>query len=117
MPDPPASDDDRPIGSFEEYVEHFKKNVFPQQRETDIMVTLYSGDGADFDVKQATELGAMLLMDKPLILVQLPGAKIPTRLARAADVIVPSDPGDTDRDIQRKVKRALSDYLELLRQA
>lgn len=50
-----------------------------------------------FDVQQATELGAALLMDKPILLVCPRGRKLPVRLRRAADFVVDNwDPDDPD---------------------
>lgn len=45
-------------------------------------------DVGQFDVRQATELGAALLYDKPLLLVVPPGRTIGNRLRRAADVVI-----------------------------
>jgi hypothetical protein len=53
--------------------------------------------GATFDVRQAVEIGAMLLMGKPLILGVEPGSHVPDGLARAADEIVEVDvAGDSE---------------------
>ena len=46
------------------------------------------------DVKMATELGFMILMDKPIIAIVLPGARISSKLAKVADAIVEGDLDD-----------------------
>src|SRR5262245_50236554 len=78
------------------YVEDFRRNGLSKIVGSAVCLQLYGGGGSDFDVKQATELGAMLLLDKPILLVLAPGARLPTRLAKAADVVIedwnPDDP-------------------------
>lgn len=46
------------------------------------------------DVKMATEIGFMVLMDKPIIAVVTPGARISSKLAKVADAIVEGDMDD-----------------------
>ena len=86
---------------WRDYSARFRREVFPMIASSAVTMQLYSGDGTDFDVKQATELGAMLLLDKPLILVCIRGSIPPTRLAKAADVVLTdfdvSDPSAQDR--------------------
>lgn len=75
----------------------FRIEVLPKIQESGIGLSLIApGDTfKDTDVKQALELGALLLLDKPLIVVLAPGAKVGVRLQRAADVVLYDiDPGD-----------------------
>jgi len=74
--------------AWADYSEHFRKRGLPMILSSAVSLTIYSGDGSDFDVKQATELGAILLLDKPLILLGTPGAKLPSRLVKAADAVI-----------------------------
>lgn len=56
-------------------------------RESNVTALIYEyGDTPD--PQQALELGAILLMGKPLILVVMAGSKVPDGLARAADAII-----------------------------
>jgi hypothetical protein len=61
------------------------------------------------DPKVAIELGYTLLLDKPLMLVALPGVTVPAHLARAADVIVPWS--DDKQEMQRRVLDAIRQFL------
>ena len=56
-------------------------------------MALYSG--GEPDAKQAVELGFMILYDKPVILVVVPGVTVPDHLVRCADEIVEVDMDDT----------------------
>jgi hypothetical protein len=74
--------------AWRDFSKSFREDGLPKIMSSAVCLSLYSGDGSDFDVKQATELGAMLLLDKPLILVCRSGTSLPTHLARAADVVI-----------------------------
>lgn len=88
------------------YVERFRRDGLQKIIGSGACIALYSGDGSDFDVKQATELGAMLLLDKPLVLVTTPGATLPSRLAKAADVVIEGLDLDDPRG-QEELQRAV----------
>lgn len=45
----------------------------------------------EYDVKFAVELGLGIMMDKPLIILVQPGAKIPEKLRLVADEVVEAD--------------------------
>jgi len=97
MSDPfdPAQD------AWRDFSTSFRTEGLPKILSSSVCLSIISGDGRDFEVKQAVELGAMLLLDKPILLVCVPGAAIGSRLRRAADEIVedwdPTDEGSQDR--------------------
>ncbi len=98
--------------AWADYSETFRRDVLPKIMSSAVSLQVYGGDGSDFDVRQATELGAMLLLGKPLILVATPGATIPAALRRAADVViedyVAGDPSYDDR-LAAALRRITSD--------
>jgi hypothetical protein len=73
--------------AWADYSEHFRREVFPHLVSSAVSVSIVGG-GRNIDAKQAAELGAILLLDKPLIVVCVPGATISSRLRRAADVVI-----------------------------
>ena len=48
-------------------------------------------DWRDVDLRFAVQLGIFIMLDKPLIVVVLPGRTVPDRLARVADAVVHAD--------------------------
>jgi hypothetical protein len=92
--------------AWADYSKHFREYALPKIMSSAVALTIYSGDGSDFDVKQATELGAILLLDKPLILLSSPGVTLPSRLARAADLII-EDWSPDNHDAQDRLAEAL----------
>ena len=99
---PPAKHD----RAWADYAESFRKQGLPKIMSSAVTLSIYSGDGTDFDVKQATELGAILLLDKPLILLTTPGATLPSRLAKAADVII-EDWSPENHEAQEQLTEAM----------
>jgi hypothetical protein len=73
--------------AWRDYSRRFRTNVLPKLLDSAIFLSIGSEVG-DFDVKQATELGAALLCDKPLLLLIPRGRTVGARLRRAADVVL-----------------------------
>jgi hypothetical protein len=67
--------------------------------------------GGEPDIKFAVELGLSIMLDKPLIIVALPGRPIPDRLRRIADRVVEADV-DVEEG-QAAIKAALEEVLGL----
>lgn len=74
---------------WESFVRRFREDAVREIASSAIVATL-APDG-DFDVKIACEIGATLLLDKPLIVIALPGRAIPAALRRAAVEVVECD--------------------------
>jgi hypothetical protein len=78
-------------------------DLVPKLTDSALSVTIYSGR---VDVKLAVELGAAILLDKPIVLVVQSGVKVPDRLVRAADKILEADlddPAATSAKIQAAI--------------
>lgn len=73
---------------FYAYVDHFRRNVVQNMHDSAYVMSLVPGE---FDVKFATELGAAIMMDKPIFAVLMPGSKVTGKLKLVADVIVEAD--------------------------
>lgn len=61
------------------------------------------------DIKFAVELGLSIMLDKPIILAVMPGAKIPDHLSRVADKLLEFDPADPS--LSPRIKAALDEVL------
>jgi hypothetical protein len=48
-------------------------------------------EGNQLDVKYAVELGASIMLEKPIIVLARPGTRVPPALRRVADAIVEAD--------------------------
>lgn len=82
--------------AWADYSERFRTEALPKILDSAIFMSLHS-DSPEWDVRQATELGAALLIGKPLLIVLPRGRSLPAALRRAAEVVVDDwDPEDTD---------------------
>lgn len=70
-----------------DYSAAFRREVLPNLMSSACFLSIGAETG-EFDVKQATEIGAALLLDKPFLLIVPKGRKVGERLRRAADAVV-----------------------------
>jgi hypothetical protein len=96
---------DKEDRAWRDYSERFRRDVLPQLLDSGIFLSIGSEIG-DFDVRQATELGAALLYGKPLLLVIPRGRQIGVGLRRAADEVV-DDWDANDPDAQERLAAAM----------
>lgn len=107
-PKPTPEQEDRAWAS---YSQQFRSTVMPQLLSSAVFLAIYDGEGgSDAEVRFATNLGMMLLYDKPIILTVLAGVQVPHRLARVADEIVELDP-DMGIGSQDRVAAAMRRWL------
>ena len=84
--------------AWADYSDRFRREVLPKLLNSAVFVSIGSEVGT-FDVRQATELGAALLMGKPILLVIPRGRNISPQLRRAADEIIDDwAPGETESE-------------------
>ena len=80
------------------YVAHVRTELVPKLEGSAMGLSIVPTSAEDVDVKFAVELGMMIMMDKPIILVIRPDQLLPERLRRVADDIVVYDPEHPDHD-------------------
>jgi hypothetical protein len=83
--------DDDPFVSTEwlGYADRTISELVPKIRDSAVTVSLVPK--GQTDVKFAVELGLSIMLDKPIIAVVLPGAKVPAKMVTVADEIVEGD--------------------------
>jgi hypothetical protein len=79
-----ATENDR---AWNEYSQHFRRNVLPKIMSSEVTLSIQAGDG-QFDVKQATEVGAAIILGKPIVLLVPKGRTISEKLRLCADVVL-----------------------------
>lgn len=96
-----------------QWVKKVLTSMAPKVEESALTVSLVPGDAHRYDegdVKFWVELGASIMMNKPIIAVVFPGQSVPERLRRVADEIVEVDeemgPESSDR-MQAAMERIL----------
>jgi hypothetical protein len=82
--------------AFREYAGHALAEMLPKLIDSAVCVSLAPspepgeprGVG---DVKYWVELGASIMLDKPIIVLAMPGQELPERLERVADKVIRAD--------------------------
>lgn len=77
--------------SFADYTEHFRKKVLPQIKGSSFFIAL-APSTQTLDIRMATEIGACIMLDKPLIVIAPRGQVLHERLMRVADHVIYGDP-------------------------
>lgn len=81
---------------FNSWLGRAQRELVPMMRDSACCVS-FSPDTAELDVQYAMELGLMILMDKPVIVIAAPGEAVPEKLRLIADKILyvndPRSPG------------------------
>jgi ABC-type nitrate/sulfonate/bicarbonate transport system substrate-binding protein len=75
---------------WEDFVDHFRRDALEKMTDSAAMISLVPKSGG-FDVKFAVELGAGIMLDKPIIAVVMPDAEVPEKLRRVADAVIEAD--------------------------
>lgn len=76
---------------WDAFVADFRADAVSKIAESALTISLVpGGDEADdhFDVKFAVELGASIMLDKPIVLLAIPGRVIPPGLRRVAHAVI-----------------------------
>lgn len=81
------------------YRKDVTETLVPMIRDSAVSATIWTGKD---DVKIAVELGFTILLDKPLLVIVLDGAKVPERLRRAADEVIVAR-NITDPDVAQRI--------------
>jgi hypothetical protein len=90
------------------YLDHAEKEMLPKMKDSALTISLFHGE---VDIKQCLEIGAAILLDKPIILVASKDKPIPANLKRVASAIIECD--DTkDPSTWAKVNAAISKVLD-----
>ena len=73
---------------WEEFVRFQREQTMTQMMESAFVMSIVPKEA---DIKFAVELGMAIMLDKPLFCVLLPGAKMPPKLEKVADMVAVAD--------------------------
>ncbi|HTF53616.1 MAG TPA: hypothetical protein VK735_39740 [Pseudonocardia sp.] len=95
------------------WLDHAQKTLPPMMRDSAICMSLTPANGVP-DAKYAVELGMMIMMDKPIIVLVQPGTKVPEKLMRVADGVVEVDLAKKPEESQQRINAAIDDIMRRL---
>jgi hypothetical protein len=87
---------------FKEWKKDVEENLVPKLRNSSICVTL--APRGEPDSKFAVELGMMIMLDKPIVIVKEPGQVVPPKLLAVADEVVEVDWNDKEAMVEAQQK-------------
>ena len=94
----------------DDFFREFEKRVLPIIESSAATITLYPDTPEHVDAKICLETGAMVLLDKPIILLVAPGVEPSKKMLKVADVVLrdftPGDAHDQER-LQRAIERLM----------
>ena len=91
-----------------DYAAHVIDSLVPMTSKSKVIISLVPSGPSD--VKFAVELGMSIMMDKPIVLLVTPGAKVPDHLRRAADAII--EGSLSDPNLPGRVNDVLRDLVD-----
>lgn len=105
------SDDPWDDPSAKAWVRHVLREMAPKMADSALVISMVPED-REGDVKFWVELGASIMMDKPIIAIVLGDAPVPAKLAKVADEVVrcPNgvDPASSE-ELAAAIKRLMDD--------
>lgn len=98
---------------FKRWADTMRSQLIPEMRQSAHVLMIAPSTDAEFDIAFALQVGASILLGKPLILLAHRGRTVPPKLKAIADRIIEVDLDETTMDaadIQRQLKQAFDDF-------
>lgn len=97
------------LREWEEFVSHCSDELQPKLEQSGFVMSLVP-DPDKIDVKFAVETGMAILMDKPIVIIAVPGTPIPEKLRKVADEVLVIDirSEEGQREVARVVARMMN---------
>jgi hypothetical protein len=92
---------------YKKWANDLRKNLIPKMRGSQQILMLAPDIGNKFDIDFAVQIGATILMEKPLLLIVYPGRTVPPKLRAIADQIVEIEDGESDDVVQERIRLAV----------
>ena len=90
---------------WDKFVEHTRRETLEKMTDSAFVMSIVPDD-KNLDIKFAVELGMAIMLDKPIMAIVQPGARVPDKLRAVCEEIV-----ETDIDLEEgraKIVQAIS---------
>lgn len=97
---------------YKAWADNMRKVLIPQMRDSASVLMIAPRLGGEFDVDFALQIGACIMLEKPVVLVVHTGRQIPPKLFAIADRIIEADLDSTTMnqlDVQEQIRQAFAD--------
>ena len=106
-------DDPYQSDEFKDWADRMRARLIPNMRDSANVLMIAPKMSGKFDIEFALQIGASILLEKPLILLVDRSRTIPPKLRAIADRIIETDLDDMTMDseaIQKQLKQAFDDF-------
>lgn len=105
----------RPFESddFRRWADQMRARLIPNMENSASVLMIAPDMSAKFDIEFALQIGAAILLEKPLILLVHSSRTIPPKLRAIADRIIEADLDNVtmnDADVQKQIRQAIADF-------
>jgi hypothetical protein len=106
---------DNPYDTYEfrEWADRMRTRLIPKMADSGSILMIAPNVNEKFDIEFALQIGASILLEKPLILLAHTGRQIPSKLRAIADKIIEVNLDETTMDspdIQRQLAEAFKEF-------
>lgn len=98
---------------FLRWADDMRARLIPKMKDSASVLMIAPDMSTKFDIEFALQIGASILLEKPLILLADKKRNIPPKLRAIADRIIEADLDNVTMDapeIQRQLKQAMDDF-------
>ena len=98
---------------FRRWADDMRARLIPKMKDSASVLMIAPSMDDKFDIQFALQIGAAILLEKPLILLVQRGRVIPPKLRAIADRIIEVDLDSITMDsveIQKQIKQAMADF-------
>ena len=98
---------------FRRWADDMRARLIPKMKDSASVLMIAPDMNTSFDIEFALQIGASILLEKPLILLVHQGRTVPPKLLAIADRIIETNLDDLtmdSADIQKQLKQAFDDF-------
>lgn len=98
---------------FRRWADDMRERLIPNMKDSASVLMIAPRMEGKFDIEFALQIGASILLHKPLILLVHRGSTIPPKLRAIADRIIETDLDNITMDVaemQQQIRQAITDF-------
>ena len=96
---------------FEFWADMMRERLIPKMKDSASVMMIAPDISTKFDIEFALQIGACILLEKPLVLLADKTRTIPPKLRAIADRIIETDNLSMDTpDVQRQLQQFITDF-------
>jgi hypothetical protein len=96
---------------FKRWADDMRRRLIPDMKSSAHILMIAPSLNAEFDIEFALQIGACILLEKPLIVLVHPNRTIPPKLKAIADRIIEVDLSDPENNAAgNQIRQALTDF-------